>query len=105
MSASTNGLIEKLIQRLNKQGRGCYLVPPVYKDRPEENIEGRDPWIEMPRYECVARFTSNAGVGEFGSEANLVWYQDYFAMPIDAEVLAHIRSLDWLDVSTDVDLF
>jgi len=31
----------------------------------------------------------------------VIWFQDDFALPVDAQVLAHIQSLDWEVLATD----
>jgi len=35
------------------------------------------------------------------SSLTLIWFQDEFALPVDAKVLAHIQSLDWDALATE----
>ncbi len=77
-----------------------YLVPPEQK--PIKNTRyGPYPFgtpSSLPGVLCVARFRSSRPVnGEEADASSLkvIWFQDTFALPIAADVLAHIAQVDW----------
>jgi hypothetical protein len=81
-------------------GRPIYLVPPL-----EEPLEymGAEPYefgtpATLPAVLCIGGLTSSDettnGDGEW-SALTLVWFQDTFALPIDARVRRHLKKTDW----------
>ncbi len=59
---------------------------------------------QLPAVVCVAVFNSGELAkpdSEPMSSLTLIWFQDDFALPVDAEVLAHIQSLNWEALATD----
>ena len=73
-----------------------YLVsPPLI----EVEIDERDnDAIRMPYITCYGQFESSKIKGDEyndGSWLIIVWYQEEFAMPIDASVIEHIKTIDW----------
>ena len=61
----------------------------------------------LPAVCCMACFfglTTPRNPDMHLSFLTVVWYQDDFAMPIDASVLVQLRSLDWDSIANDVEL-
>jgi hypothetical protein len=94
--------IKYVLQKSESQryGVGPYLVPPV--EKPIERPSG-EPYpfgtpSSLPSVTCIARFEAIGptvpGKGD-GSGLVVVWFQECFALPIDSEVLLHLRNLDW----------
>jgi hypothetical protein len=98
-------LVESRIDAVQER-YGCklHVIDPIVRERPEKSPPGRDPWVELPRIECVAQLGSRS-VGEFGSRLVLLWYQPQFAMPILDYVLRRIHSLNWADTAESIDDF
>ena len=87
-------------QRNSRYGVKPYLVPPV--ERPLE-YNGDEPYpfgtpSRLPSVLCIARFESfrptDNGDGD-GSGLQVIWFQDAFALPIEAEVILHLNQTDW----------
>jgi len=98
------------------EGAAPYLVPPrlsPVERKPAsaeylrltgmtaEQSAARDQQMhyeQLPAVVCVAVFDSGE-LAKPGSEPmsslTLIWFQDEFALPVDAGVLAHIQALDW----------
>jgi hypothetical protein len=109
-------------QRHCLEGAAPYLVPPRLKPvetRPAsaeylkrtgmtaEQVAARDRQMhyeQLPAVVCVAVFNSD-GLSKPDSEPysslTVIWFQDEFALPVDAQVLAHIQSLDWEALARD----
>ncbi len=68
---------------------------------PEEGE--RDPeWL--PLISCIGCFSSFLPARDpekDGSCLTVVWYQDDYALPIDAEILKELKQLDWDRLATD----
>ncbi|MCB9615038.1 MAG: hypothetical protein H6721_11920 [Sandaracinus sp.] len=74
------------------------LIPP--RERPL----GSPSSVALPSICCVGRFRSAKPARDPNaerSEACLVWFQDRFAFPVDAQVAAEIASLVWSDIASD----
>jgi hypothetical protein len=59
---------------------------------------------QLPAVVCVAVFNSDGLTkpdAEPMSSLTLIWFQDDFALPVDAGVLAHIQALDWETLATE----
>jgi hypothetical protein len=104
------------------EGAAPYLVPPrlmPVETRPAsaeslkrtgmtaEQSAARDQQMhyeQLPAVVCVAVFNSD-GLSKPDSEPysslTMIWFQDDFALPVDAQVLAHIQSLDWEALARD----
>lgn len=95
-----------------------YLIPPHRRDYQHEpgDMEQerarrahypaeweRDPeWI--PLVCCIGCFRSFSPVNDaekHGSSLTVVWYQDDYALPIDAEILKELKRLDWDSLAID----
>lgn len=93
-------LVTGIQAHLEKQsGWKPYLVEPYEREVPEREVPertpaGEQPWVELPRVQCVGWFQSNS-LGEFGSRLAIIWFQDDFAFPIDPRVETKIRTLVW----------
>lgn len=95
------GLIECIVGPETANRHLPVLVPPV--QRPSANgpspgpMEGAKERVFLPDVEVTARFESHVGVapGADFSTLTIVWFQDEWALPIDGDVLAWIRSVDW----------
>jgi hypothetical protein len=104
------------------EGAAPYLVPPRLKPvetRPPsaeylkrtgmtaEQSAARDQQMhyeQLPAVVCVAVFNADGLTkpdAEPMSSLTLIWFQDEFALPVDAGVLAHIQSLDWETLATE----
>jgi hypothetical protein len=58
----------------------------------------------LPSVVCVARLRSASPARDPDkaySELSVVWFQDAFAFPIDADVAAALRRLDWVSLALD----
>lgn len=104
------------------EGAAPYLVPPrltPVERKPHsaeylrltgmtaEKSAARDQQMhyeQLPAVVCVAVFNSDGLTkpdAEPMSSLTLIWFQDEFALPVDAEVLAHILALDWETLATE----
>ena len=58
----------------------------------------------LPGVRCIARFEAldptRDGAGDY-SVLVVAWFQDEFALPVDAQVLAHIQGLKWDELATN----
>jgi hypothetical protein len=85
-----------------------HLIPPVECPIPlsPEELEyprSGEP-IRIPDIVCTARFESYQPVRNPAEQFSclvIVWFQDYFAPPIDKAVLDTIQSLDWETLAAD----
>lgn len=77
------------------------LIAPARKfvrRRTPDGIDGE--WLGAVT--CIAVFDSDAiSVEEPYSSLAIVWFQEEFALPIDASVVAAIRKLDWDRIAGD----
>ena len=104
------------------EGAAPYLVPPrltPVETKPAsaeylkrtgmtaEQSAARDQQMhyeQLPAVVCVAVFNSDGlpkPDAEPYSSLTVIWFQDDFALPVDAGVLANIQSLDWEALATD----
>ncbi len=104
------------------EGTAPYLVPPrvtPIEPRPHsaeylrrtgmtaEQSAARDQqrhYEQLPAVVCVAVFNSDGLTkpdAEPMSSLTLFWFQDEFALPVDAGVLAQIQALDWEALATE----
>ena len=60
--------------------------------------------MELPSIKCIAEFGSNS-IGELGSRLTVLWYQPHFAMPIDDQVVAKLKTLNWSELAEAIDDF
>jgi uncharacterized protein (TIGR02996 family) len=96
-------LVERVLRE--ERGRGSwagepYLVPPTV--RPIKwDAEYPYPFgtpEEFPGVTCVACLESLSPARDASmdlSALTVIWFQDAYAFPIDPQVLAHLRALDW----------
>jgi uncharacterized protein (TIGR02996 family) len=107
-------LVEEALNRARgrtPRGGGPYLIPPT--ERPIELP--RDWWpfpfgeprppAALPRVGCEGRFDSFDPTSKRGglfSTLAVVWFQDEFG-PIDLQILAHLRYIDWDQNAFDYD--
>lgn len=104
------------------EGTSPYLVPP--QPTPIDLVRTSESWLKatgmtaeqsaardrashferLPAVTCVAVFESDKLAkpdSEPYSSLTVIWFQEDFALPLDAQVLAHIQSLDWETLATD----
>ncbi len=87
--------------RRRYESSGLVVIEPVRKGdpnpkgQPDDDIWG--PVEFLPPIVCVGMFQSEPvrNEREDFSLLNILWFQDTFALPIDPEVVAQIRKLDW----------
>ncbi len=63
-------------------------------------------WEEYaPKTQCIARFESNViqqkKLQYDYSEGVIIWFQDHFALPIQADILEQIQKLNWNKIGTN----
>ncbi len=88
-------------------GRGPYLIRPrqrpVESGSPDRPIQGR---ALLPGIVCVATFTSFKPARDEDlvySELDIIWFQNFPALPIDPGVREQIRVIDWNQHAHDFD--
>ena len=86
-----------------------YLIPPksLEIDGVDKSMERCENAIRLPYITCFGIFESSVLKGKgfgAGSHLTVVWYQDEYAMPIDAYVLEHIKKIDWEKEAEEYDL-
>lgn len=90
--------IEQLIdeaRELSVEGCEPFLIQPVLNVTQLPSGRTQE---KLPPIACIARFSSNElkrPDSEPYSSLVFAWFQDKFAMPIDAEVLDEIKAVDW----------
>jgi hypothetical protein len=83
-------------------GNLMQLLPP---DSPLAKRGAEDPFELLPGVTCIARMVSKpcepVSIPEavtsppVSSCLTLVWFQNYWAMPIDSEVIVKLKVFDW----------
>src|SRR5688572_26050855 len=86
-------IVDAAVDAARAGGRAVYLVPPSETPIPHDGYRFGEP-ARLPSTRCVAEFASHESSIE-GSALTIVWFQDDFALPIDAAVLELIRAIDW----------
>ena len=97
-----------------------YLIPPVRRDYKREPGDIKAVLERMPEHPpeweldpewlplvcCIGRFQSGivSDKSMHASFLTVVWYQDEFAMPIAANILTELQSLEWDSLATDIAL-
>lgn len=81
--------------------RRNYLREPGDMDH-MPTVIGPAEWIPLVR--CIGVFSnsSNKHPGTHESYLTIVWFQDEYAMPIDARILERIAFINWNAVAVDV---
>jgi hypothetical protein len=99
---------------IREAGAKPLLIPPVRRDylrKPGDmdghtSFRGRVPeWL--PMVTCVGRFQDTRPARDQSKHLSVlavVWFQDEFAMPIDAGVLEQLRAVDWEQAAEDVEV-
>jgi hypothetical protein len=95
--SSNAQLVASVVDEASADGRGVVLVPPVETPIPDLGGAGPTEACLLPRTAVRARFDSPDPVSEGGdySELVVVWFQDPWALPVDAGVLDRLHALDW----------
>src|SRR5262245_13604892 len=93
------GIVERAVAAERDKGKAVLLVPPR-----ETPIRRGTPYpfgepAALPAILCVADFHSVEPAHEGTFDLTVVWFQDDYALPIDPDVSAHIRGLDWTAVA------
>jgi hypothetical protein len=105
----TKEMNRRTVERIVAENRGHYGEPflVVPEEKPLEYREGkRYPFGEpaaLPGVCCVGRFRSHWARDKEKDYSRLVviWFQEEFAFPIDAKVMALMQSLDWEKLASD----
>ena len=74
-----------------------YLVPPMVRHLAYPNYPFGEP-EELPAVTIVAHYVG------YRAALTIVWFQDEFAFPIDAEVLKHLDALDFAGRAVTVEV-
>lgn len=105
------GLLEGLPTREMNQRRLNQLQqdkPQALLVRPEERpleYSGRYPFgtpSALPDVQCEARLKYSEGL--YGYEAELLWFQENWAPPLDEALLAYIAKVSWFALSTKYEI-
>ena len=99
---SIKNAMESALEKMNS--KATYLVPPPLTEvEVDKRVKEHYPdAIRIPYITCYGQFESSVIKGDADNDASfltIVWYQDDFALPIDASVLEHIKTIDWDDVA------
>ena len=97
---------DRIIERCKRQAIGehnhsIYLVEPVRRIEPrsdDPNLAHCGPAEYLPNIVCYGMFSSaRLGDNKMQDESRLVivWFQNRFALPIDAAVWAQIEQVNW----------
>lgn len=92
-------------QRYGNRKRAIHLIKPIQKAIESEGESERKPAM-LPTITCIASLRSYYHVLDKDmdySELILIWFQEEFAFPIDKEVLAKIKEIDWIKVAQDME--
>jgi hypothetical protein len=92
--------LARLVEEARQEdGHDPVLIAPVQKALA---YEGRYPFGDpaaLPAIGCVGRFRSLGPARDLGSDGysalTVIWFQDDYAFPIDAEVERAIIAIDW----------
>jgi hypothetical protein len=91
--------IEGVVAEERAKSHGVWVVPPYETPIP---YDGRYPFGEparLPYVQCIAEFRSPGGDLVTDSRLTIVWFQEEFALPIDATILEQIRRIDWSELA------
>jgi hypothetical protein len=86
-----------------------YLIPPVERAMhvPEElrsRFQADRMPFTLPDVVCIASFTAWQAMNDPDAQLSsleIVWFQDAFGPPIDADVLALLKAIDWNGLAVD----
>lgn len=100
--------LENVLLPYRKANReaNVYLVPPTEREikyEREKPYPFGDP-SELPAVKCIATFLSDTPArdeSQWISWLVIVWFQEQFALPLDEDIEAHIKSMDWDAVAVD----
>ncbi|HEY7375329.1 MAG TPA: hypothetical protein VIF57_24430 [Polyangia bacterium] len=87
-----------------EDGHDPFLIVPVQKPIA---YEGRYPFGEpaaLPEIGCIGRFRSLGPARDLGADYSaltVIWFQEHYAFPIDAEVERAIVAVDWDRLAID----
>lgn len=87
-----------------ERARRTYHLEPMLITPTQRPISRDGTKFALPKVCCAARFRSEKPAHDLAavrSEACVVWFQDEFAFPLDAEVANAMRLLDWLEFAND----
>jgi hypothetical protein len=90
-------LVASIVEEVMTAGGNVVLVPPVETPIADHGGDGPDRACLLPRTAVRARFESTDPVSDAGdySELTVVWFQETWALPVDAGVADWLRHLDW----------
>jgi hypothetical protein len=83
-------------------GVTVHLIKPV--ETPTAHPES---YSFLPSVVCTARFRSLRPVADQTKDVSMlvvIWFQEQFALPIDPEIEAQLKALDWESLATDIEL-
>jgi hypothetical protein len=81
-----------------------HVLPPLERpiELPHPYSLGRP--MLLPSVKCIARFRSSSpteeGAGDYSTMA-VAWFQDQFALPIEASVVQQLLEMDWNSLATN----
>ena len=99
-------IVEDALAAARRMGEPCHLLPPkITALRPGDD---RGQWTleRLPRVCCIAKLVSGPTHPEhdddWRSELTVLWFQDSYALPLDADARAALAQLDWRSLARDV---
>ena len=104
-------VLERLIDdnRYKPDGGGSYLIHPT--ETPIDFSAAGRPYpfgtpSALPAVTCIGRFASLEPARNASSDMSrlvVIWFQEEFAFPIDPDVVARLKALDWETLGVDMD--
>jgi hypothetical protein len=96
----TRKMNDATIERVRREARERVGHDPFVVEPTQTPIDhaGRYPFGEpasLPRIACVGDFVSTGRDPTFETTLTVIWFQDEFAFPLDAEVASALAELDW----------
>lgn len=98
----TREMNQRRLERLQEDNPQAILVRP--EERPLE-YSGRYPFgtpSALPDVQCEARLEYSQGLYRY--EAELLWFQENWAPPLDEALLAYLAKASWFDLSTKYEI-
>lgn len=94
---------QRRLDQLQKGRPQALLVPPT--ERPLNYSGGRYPFgtpSALPDVQCEARLRHSEGLNVY--EAELIWFQETWAPPLNDAVLGYLSKTSWFAVATKDEL-
>lgn len=107
----TDKMNARILNSAKESARKVFHIQEVYLIEPEQKPlkTGWYPFgkpAALPKIECIAELWHYQPARNSGMDFSalvVIWYQENFALPIEAKVLEQLRELPWNDVAGDFD--